>query len=303
MSSITTDAHKKLLRATKFPPEFNQKVDTKKIQSAVIKNWASDEVARILSYEDDVVINLLFDMLEPEHPDIKSIQIHLTGFLGNDAATFCKQLWQLCLDAQRNPTGVPQQLVEAKKAEILQDMVNCNAFTRKTGLRKKPANAVKKNGIARGSWIASAIANGETAVMAVVDGEVEVAAAMSVIVPTTQVAQEIALGHVLRGALVDRMTFVEVQRLTVTSQQPATEDVPAPARQQVAHRVARAHLGDVRALETAPSRQTKTGLDATGIPTVEVDGTDVAHLPQTPSRKEHFICLAVSLASTTSQQA
>lgn len=162
---------------------------------------------------------------------------------------------------------------------ISKSMLTFSYSTRKTGLRKKPANAVKKNGIARGSWIASAIANGETAVMAVVDGEVEVAAAMSVIVPTTQVAQEIALGHVLRGALVDRMTFVEVQRLTVTSQQPATEDVPAPARQQVAHRVARAHLGDVRALETAPSRQTKTGLDATGIPTVEVDGTDVAHLP------------------------
>lgn len=112
------------MRTTKFPPEFNQKVDTTKINIPVIKNWAASELSRILGYEDDVVINLLFDLLEgSKNPDVKSLQIQLTGFLEKDAALFCKELWNLCLSAQKSDTGIPQQLVEAKKLELLQEKV------------------------------------------------------------------------------------------------------------------------------------------------------------------------------------
>lgn len=51
-------------------------------------------------------------------PKIKEIQIHLTGFLGKDAGMFCKELWDLCLSAQASPQGVPQKLLEEKKAEL-----------------------------------------------------------------------------------------------------------------------------------------------------------------------------------------
>ncbi|KAI5210600.1 hypothetical protein E4T39_00196 [Aureobasidium subglaciale] len=124
MNRITTNVDQKLLRTTKFPPEFSQKVDTTKINIPVIKNWAAGEVSRILGYEDDVVINLLFDLLEgSKNPDIKSLQIQLTGFLEKDAALFCKELWGLCLSAQKSDTGIPQQLVEAKKLELIQEKV------------------------------------------------------------------------------------------------------------------------------------------------------------------------------------
>ena len=56
-------------------------------------------------------------------PDIKSLQISLTGFLDKDAARFCKELWSLCLSAQSNPQGVPKELLEAKKMELLQEKV------------------------------------------------------------------------------------------------------------------------------------------------------------------------------------
>ena len=56
-------------------------------------------------------------------PDIKKMQIQLTGFLDKDTASFCKELWKLCLSAQTNPQGVPQELVEAKKAELMQEKV------------------------------------------------------------------------------------------------------------------------------------------------------------------------------------
>ena len=56
-------------------------------------------------------------------PDIKSLQISLTGFLDKDAPKFCKELWNLCLSAQSNPQGVPKELLEAKKMELMQEKV------------------------------------------------------------------------------------------------------------------------------------------------------------------------------------
>jgi hypothetical protein len=57
-------------------------------------------------------------------PDIKSLQIQLTGFLDKDTAPFCKDLWKLLLSAQDSPQGVPKELLEAKKQELLQEKVN-----------------------------------------------------------------------------------------------------------------------------------------------------------------------------------
>jgi len=56
-------------------------------------------------------------------PDIKSLQIQLTGFLDKDTPKFCKELWNLCLSAQENPQGVPKELLEAKKMELRQEKV------------------------------------------------------------------------------------------------------------------------------------------------------------------------------------
>lgn len=56
-------------------------------------------------------------------PDIKKLQIQLTGFLEKDTPKFCKELWKLCLSAQENPQGVPHELLEAKKAELLKEKV------------------------------------------------------------------------------------------------------------------------------------------------------------------------------------
>lgn len=51
-------------------------------------------------------------------PDPKYIQYQLTGFLEKDTPAFCKQLWSLLLSAQDSKTGVPQELLEAKKEEL-----------------------------------------------------------------------------------------------------------------------------------------------------------------------------------------
>ena len=51
------------------------------------------------------------------------MQIQLTGFLEKDTPTFCKELWVLLLSAQASPQGVPKELLEAKKMELIQEKV------------------------------------------------------------------------------------------------------------------------------------------------------------------------------------
>ncbi|KAF2146690.1 uncharacterized protein K452DRAFT_218881 [Aplosporella prunicola CBS 121167] len=119
----------KLLKQTKFPPEFNQKVDIKKVNVEVMKKWIASKLQEILG-DDDIVIELCYNLLEGDRfPDIKKLQIQLTGFLDKSAPSFCKELWNLCLSAQSSPQGVPKELLEAKKAELKQEAVSgcCHA--------------------------------------------------------------------------------------------------------------------------------------------------------------------------------
>ncbi|RMZ92602.1 hypothetical protein DV736_g191, partial [Chaetothyriales sp. CBS 134916] len=119
---MAASVDRKLLRQTKFPPEFNQKVDIQKINVEVMKKWIAGKITEILKSDDDIVIELCFGLFEGSRfPDIKSLQISLTGFLDKDAPKFCKELWNLCLSAQSSPRGVPKELLEAKKLELLQE--------------------------------------------------------------------------------------------------------------------------------------------------------------------------------------
>ncbi|KAF8242393.1 PWI domain-containing protein [Wilcoxina mikolae CBS 423.85] len=109
----------KLLKSTKFPPEYSKKVDMQKVNLEVMKQWIAQKVVDILATEDDVVIDFIFGMLEEDRfPDPKKIQLNITGFLEKDTPSFCKQLWNLLLSAQANPQGVPTELLEKKKEEL-----------------------------------------------------------------------------------------------------------------------------------------------------------------------------------------
>ncbi|TGZ81943.1 PWI domain-containing protein [Ascodesmis nigricans] len=116
---MATGVDAKLLKSTKFPPEFQKKVDMRKCNLEVMKQWIARKVVEILAVEDDVVIDFIFSMLEEERfPDPRKIQLNLTGFLEKAAPRFCKELWNLLLSAQANPQGVPVELLEAKKEEL-----------------------------------------------------------------------------------------------------------------------------------------------------------------------------------------
>ena len=63
-AALTTNVDQRLLRTTKFPPQFNVKVDMQKVNSQLIKGWVTDEIARILQTDDDVVTELVSNILD-----------------------------------------------------------------------------------------------------------------------------------------------------------------------------------------------------------------------------------------------
>ncbi|OAA54752.1 PWI domain-containing protein [Niveomyces insectorum RCEF 264] len=121
---MATGVDAKLLKSTKFPPIFNQKVDMQKVNLQVMKKWIAGKIADILGNDDDVVIELCYNLIESSrNPDIKALQIQLTGFLESHTPEFCKELWTLLLSAQTSPQGIPRELLEAKKMELIQEKI------------------------------------------------------------------------------------------------------------------------------------------------------------------------------------
>ncbi|MCJ1468250.1 Serine/arginine repetitive matrix protein 1 [Pseudocyphellaria aurata] len=142
--AMSVDA--KLLKQTKFPLEFNQKVDMKKVNVEVMKKWIAGKISEILGSEDDVVIELCFNLLEgARFPDIKVLQIQLTGFLDKDTPSFCKELWTLCLSAQSNAQGVPKELLEAKKLELIQEKIDAEKAAEEANKRKEQEKVRDRN--------------------------------------------------------------------------------------------------------------------------------------------------------------
>ncbi|KXL41361.1 MAG: hypothetical protein FE78DRAFT_156583 [Acidomyces sp. 'richmondensis'] len=129
-AKLVTNVDERALKKTKFPPEFSHKVDVQKINLPVIQKWISDELAKILNTEDDVLTTTVCNYLEESrYPNIKQIQQNLSGFLDADAPRFSLELWKLCLSAQASPQGIPKELLEAKKAELLQERVGFTVQT------------------------------------------------------------------------------------------------------------------------------------------------------------------------------
>ncbi|KAK0618513.1 PWI domain-containing protein [Bombardia bombarda] len=144
---MATGVDAKLLKSTKFPPEFNQKVDMQKVNLQVMKKWIAGKVTEILQNEDDVVIELIFNLIEGGRcPDIKSLQIQLTGFLDKDTPSFCKELWKLLLSAQTSPQGVPKELLEAKKLELIQEKIDADKAAEEARQRREELDRRDRGG-------------------------------------------------------------------------------------------------------------------------------------------------------------
>ncbi|KAK9241036.1 hypothetical protein V1525DRAFT_335379 [Lipomyces kononenkoae] len=117
---LLSEADKRRLRTTKYPPEFDEVVDLSRVNFPVIKTWIANQISEIAG-GDDIVTEYTVSLFEQDNkPPIKAIQIQLEGFLPSStiAANFCKDLWNLLLEAQDSPSGIPAKLIEQKKIEV-----------------------------------------------------------------------------------------------------------------------------------------------------------------------------------------
>ncbi|EGZ22305.1 hypothetical protein PHYSODRAFT_330130 [Phytophthora sojae] len=112
---------KKLLAAMSFPKCFDQRVDMRKVQREVVNQWVTERLTQLLGFEDDIVVSMAINLLEPkvdERLDPRQLQVALTGFLEKQAGQFTEELWTLLLSAQSNPTGIPSAILDRKKQEM-----------------------------------------------------------------------------------------------------------------------------------------------------------------------------------------
>ena len=120
-ASVADDhAMTKLLKSTKFPPSFGTKVDLAKVNRPVLSQWIEQQVSKILGFEDEIVSSTAINLfLDGTSVNPRRAQLDLVGFLGADqAATFAESLWDMLIDAQSNPMGIPKTLLEEKKREL-----------------------------------------------------------------------------------------------------------------------------------------------------------------------------------------
>ncbi|KAG2206153.1 hypothetical protein INT47_003802 [Mucor saturninus] len=113
-----SNKEKKLLKSMSFPPEYDQKVDMKKVNLDVIKPWISNRITELLGLEDEIVIDYTCSLLEEKNQDPKRMQINLTGFLESNTKKFVTELWNLLLSAQNSVGGIPAIFIEQKKEEL-----------------------------------------------------------------------------------------------------------------------------------------------------------------------------------------
>ncbi|KAG8855309.1 hypothetical protein FRB96_007107 [Tulasnella sp. 330] len=109
-----------ILRKTiKFPPEFDTKVDVKKVALPVIRPWVVKRLEEKLGMEDEILVEYVMTKLEENRfPDPKAMQIEITGFLRAKTPEFMIELWKLLMSAQNSTGGVPIEFVEEKKQEM-----------------------------------------------------------------------------------------------------------------------------------------------------------------------------------------
>ncbi|KAL3625771.1 hypothetical protein CASFOL_030300 [Castilleja foliolosa] len=140
----------KLLKSQKFAPELENLVDMTKVTMDVMRPWIAKRVTELIGFEDEVLINFIYGLLEGKAVNGKQIQISLTGFMERNTGKFMKELWVLLLSAQQNVSGVPQQFLDAKEEETKKKKAETdrivNEIQRKKEKEKQEIEERKKMG-------------------------------------------------------------------------------------------------------------------------------------------------------------
>jgi PWI domain len=131
----------------KYPPSFynySSKLNLKRINKPILQLWITNEITSLLGFEDEIVTNTVINLFGlstldnvasnaddnnnissqqmNEMIDPKQAHVVLSGFFNDDVAfQFCIKLWDYMIDASQQATGIPRQIIEAKKLQLQQE--------------------------------------------------------------------------------------------------------------------------------------------------------------------------------------
>ena len=77
--ALTVD--EKALKATKFPPEFNKRVDMGKVNKDIIRNWMAKKLPQIMGMDDDIIIDMVYNYIDDNksvRPNLLAITVAIT---------------------------------------------------------------------------------------------------------------------------------------------------------------------------------------------------------------------------------
>lgn len=66
-----SDKESRLLKSMKFPPEFDQKVDMRKVNLQVMRPWIAMRVVELIGFEDEVVVEYAMGLLEDKAKPVR----------------------------------------------------------------------------------------------------------------------------------------------------------------------------------------------------------------------------------------
>ncbi|KAK3018624.1 hypothetical protein RJ639_003493 [Escallonia herrerae] len=133
----------KLMKSQKFAPELEHLVDMTKVKMDVMRPWIAHRVTEILGFEDEVLINFIYGLLEGKEVNGKQIQISITGFMEKNTGRFMKELWTHLLSAQTNTSGVPQQFLDAKEEETRKKKAEADRITNEIQRKKEESRKLE----------------------------------------------------------------------------------------------------------------------------------------------------------------
>lgn len=105
----------------KFPEIFKEKVDLSRVNREQIKTWSSSKLVELFAgLEDEVLINYVNAFIDQETVDPQDMLIAVNDMLERDAAPFMTELWEMLVQAQKEPSGIPPSLIQAARADVRQ---------------------------------------------------------------------------------------------------------------------------------------------------------------------------------------
>lgn len=103
----------------KLPKICDKDIELQNLSISATKAWIAGELISTMGIEDEVVINLAWDMLDAKILVASEVSLRLSPFLKRKTFKFLERLWNFLLAAQQATGGIPEGYLRESKESLL----------------------------------------------------------------------------------------------------------------------------------------------------------------------------------------